>query len=185
MGVGDILNCNRRIFYGLAFSILALGLMSFSFQDAYAETKDWDGGGVNDNWSTGDNWDPNGVPAGVDTITIQNSCPSLINNDVTLTLTGSLTIHTGCDVQQSSGSFTNQGTVLVKSGGKLRMGGTGCLNDSTGTITTEGTAPTGGTLFFIGLNCANDGTITNNGQVTIGTGGKFSTINIYLLNEKV
>jgi len=155
MGVGDYISLNRRIiFSGLLLSIFVLGLSSFSYQEASAVVKTWDGGAATTSWNDADNWSDNALPANGDTITIGGSVT--VNFDVTsfLLSSGSLTIDAGS-------------TLIIDSGSSLNLGGTAVVTNN-GTITNNGLInmasliPPNDTAVLV-----NNNIITNNGAFAI------------------
>ena len=73
--------------------VLALGLASTSVHAANT----WDGGGLDGNWTTGDNWDDNSVPAFGNTadLAFTAASPVLTNSSIANDTTAILSRHFG------------------------------------------------------------------------------------------
>lgn len=139
----------------------------------------WDGGGVDDDWNTADNWNPNGVPGNADTKIIPLGFNVIISGTV----------------DNSSGTITNSGTITITSSGTY-----GIFNGAGGTITNNGiiniaSSSTHGIYNNPGSNFTNNGTITitssgengirnrspftnsNTGIITVANIGSFGLVN--------
>lgn len=125
---------------------LAFALLLIITQLSVAATKTWDGGGGDLDWSTGNNWAPNGVPADDDDITIDCSCTVTANGD--LVIDGSLTIASGTTLDldgnkiefgknDNTATFLNNGTIQNSSDFKIKgdgLVGAGPFGTNYGTI---------------------------------------------------
>jgi len=164
MGLG----LNQKNILYVIIAALAIGLFSFSPEDAFAADRFWDGegtvtpgvgGNTFQQWSDPLNWDGDTLPTGADNISFLTSCPTIINFDVapfTLSAASTLTVASGCDVQ--SVDIINQGTISIS--GRLRPAGN---FDNQNQMTVN----SGGSAAFIGLNGQNSGQLTIAGSITI------------------
>ncbi|MGC4039369.1 MAG: T9SS type A sorting domain-containing protein [Flavobacterium sp.] len=136
----------------------------FGIQESFAQ-KSWDGGGDGTNWSSGNNWNPNGVPSSTDAVTIGSAFNVSLNTSTTvasLTVNGSLVIGSG----NPNYALTVTGNVTIASGATISATGNG------------------GNTLNIGGNLSNAGTITdsagdmdiifNGGTQTISGAGSFT-----------
>ena len=127
-------------------------VITFFFSGAFAQ-KTWDGGAGTNNWNDGNNWNPNGVPASADAVTIGNGVTVILNTSTTI---ASLTVGGGTSGQLTIGNNNTNRTLTV----------TGSVTVNTGAILTS--TGNGGNLLLIGGNLTNNGTFTdNNGDVDV------------------
>ena len=107
-------NMKKILLNSKSFAI-AFVIANLFFIGAVSAQKTWDGGAGTNNWGDANNWNPNGVPAASDAVTLINnttvnvnvaaSCASItfpsgnannvtlnINNAITLSVTGAITI---------------------------------------------------------------------------------------------
>jgi len=171
---------SKTVFFGLLISILAIGLLSFSYQEASAATITWNGAGDGTTASQGANWIGGVAPTGADDIKILTNCTS-VAFDLAITLTGSLEVGAACDVGHTA-AFTNAGQIDVF--GKYRTGGwtngatgtvdihsggqfliRGSVNENFGTINHDGGNGVAGNAIFTNKN---GGVFTNTNQLLIG-----------------
>lgn len=109
--------------------------------------KTWDGGGGNTNWNTPANWNPDGVPAAGQSVTIGNGFTVVLNTSATI---ASLTLGGGSSGQLTIGNsntdriLTVTGDVTVNNGATLIATGNG------------------GNVLRIGGNLVNNGVFTDN-----------------------
>jgi hypothetical protein len=54
-------------------NIITLALICFSLYNSQAASVTWDGGGVNNNWNTPNNWNPNAIPVAGDDVTFDGA----------------------------------------------------------------------------------------------------------------
>jgi len=148
------------------FVSTALILLGSLNQEAFAVNKSWDGGAGSNSWSDGDNWDPDGVPASGDDITIGGTADVDLDKNHDINSMGSLTIANGARLTiivnnqlRNNGQLTNNGDLIVD--GKLINQNT-LDNTNTGTIDALGTNPKSEPdKGFVG----NEGIFTNDGKV--------------------
>ncbi len=133
-----------------ALGLVAI-LLTMAAQAAAGTT--WDGGGANDNWSTGANWNPDGVPpnTGLATIHFAGSTRLTPNADIPWSIKG-------LDFDNGAGAFTLSGVPLtVGSGGisnhdadvqainnNITLAAAQSLNAITGSLTLTGVINNGG-----------------------------------------
>ena len=109
----------------------------------------WDGGGGDLNWDTNNNWNPNGVPADTDDITIDCNCTINYDAGNDLVIDGSLTIAAG--------------TTLELNGEKLDIG----KNDNTASLDNSGTITNTAEIKSKGDGVYGDGPfLTNHGTMS-------------------
>jgi hypothetical protein len=118
----------------------------FGIQNSFAQ-KTWDGGAGNSNWSSANNWNPNGVPATTDNVTIGNFSVLL---DASATVASLSVGSGGTAVLTISGNNPNKtltvtGNVTINSGATINATGNG------------------GHIFNIAGNLTNNGTLTDSG----------------------
>ncbi len=169
MEIGQCMLDYRKLFFGLVFSILALGLLSFSYQEASAATVTWTGGGLDNNWSTAANWNP-GVPGLADTVNISTpACPTtqltgiVFDPPSPFIFTGILNVGQGCFlIDQSGVVFTNQGGTIIVNGNYFV---TKWTNSAAGIVTVN--SPGGQLVFGGGATNNNFGEINVNDRMTV------------------
>jgi hypothetical protein len=148
--------------FGITFTRLLLFIaFIFSAQISFAQ-KSWDGGGDGVNWSSGNNWSPNGVPGSTDAVTIGNGFAVSLNTSTTV---ASLTVGGGTSGSLTIGSGNTNYTLTV----------TGAVTVNAGaTITSTGN---GGNILNIGGNLSNAGTFSDNGgDMAVAFNGSAQTI---------
>ena len=114
--------------------------------------KTWDNGAFSSNWGDANNWNPNGVPASTDDVTLSSASTLSITLNVSATIK-SLTISGDTKGQSHDATLTlNAGTTLTTSSGislsnsRSFISGAGTINAGTG-ISGSGTiTASGGTL---------------------------------------
>jgi hypothetical protein len=139
------------------------GLTSFSdFQLGQYLPKTWDGGAGTNNWGDANNWDPDGVPASIDDVS----------------LTGANTIDVNVSGVSNDLTLNNAGLVLtVESGNSLTVSGN--LTITTGTLNTEAAFPTvsgtttltAGTVGYTASSGSQTVAVQNYVNLTISGGG--------------
>ncbi len=175
----SVLLCNKMLV--AVFSFCLISSVTFS-------QKTWDGGAGTNNWNDGTNWNPNGVPASTDAVTIGNTYTVTLNtsttiasltigggssgsltignnnNDRTLTVTGNVSVASGATFNSAG----NGGNVL-NIGGSLQNNGTFDMNNGSADcdVTFNGSANqtlsgTGGTTDFNLITVNNSGAANNN-----------------------
>jgi autotransporter-associated beta strand protein len=161
-------------------SLLALLLGS----SAHANTHTWNGGGGNNNWSTGTNWGTGGTaPASGDVLVFGGTTRLTPNNDLSIsiagitfnsgagafviggnsiTLTGNVTDNETVNPQTINLNMTMSAprTFTIASGGNLALGG---VVGGAYALTQAGA----GTLTLSGANSYSGGTVINGGTVSI------------------
>jgi hypothetical protein len=85
---------------------------------ASAATYTWDGGGSDSNWSTAENWNPNGVPASTGAVLFDGTSTDNVTIDTNIRVL-SITI-----TSDYTGTITQSGAVMVGTGGLVLGGGT-------------------------------------------------------------
>ena len=150
----------KKLLSLLAFSVLLL--VPLVAQDAFAETKNYIGPD-NGDWFVANNWDPAGVPASNDDVTVGIPDHPNINSDVLVSAGGSLTIVDG-NLDIDAGTLTNKGgTIIFGNSDDIDVNsGATFFNDCTGTLQIGDSAE---------LNIFSGGTGINHGTITVsGTG---------------
>ncbi|MBI3098717.1 MAG: hypothetical protein HYY93_10830 [Planctomycetes bacterium] len=186
---------NRMVFQrrpnksGILFP-LALGVfLSLSGTELFAAAKTWDRGGGTNNWGTAANWNPDGVPAAGDTVTLDNSA-------FAGTYTVAVNVNTNSLAGLTIGYVGNPNTITlavttkslnVNSGtANLTILTGGQITQTANTITVSGNwtnssgiafNPAGGTVTFSG-----NGTVTGppvaDPLVAGNVGDSFFTLNV-------
>ncbi|MCF6130620.1 T9SS type A sorting domain-containing protein [Flavobacterium sp. AS60] len=129
----------------IIFKWLLFLVFFFGTQISFSQ-KTWDGGAGSSNWGDGNNWNPNGLPASTDAVTIGNGFNVIQNVDVTV---ASLTIGGGTSGSLQVGSANPNRSLTV----------TGNVNINSGaTLNTTGN---GGNTLTIGGNLTNNGTLNS------------------------
>lgn len=157
-----------------AKQILLLIALLFVSGGAWGAAKTWDGGGDGTNWSSANNWSPNGVPLSTDDVTISRngsyavvvngnySCSSLTlnytgntNGTISLTILGTntLTVTNGISLRNAA---TNGGSNVLLD---VSNGIVNCASISN----TQSTSSTSDILIDI-----QDGTLNCSGNLTMG-----------------
>ena len=93
----------------------------------------WDDGGTDSDWATADNWNPNAVPGGSDTVLIGSG--AVVTN--AQTVFGGLNISSGASVTFAS-QFLAEGNQIISDGQLNFPGGTARLNGATLTLGSSG-----------------------------------------------
>jgi hypothetical protein len=129
----QIINISKKInqtWLYILFAVILLAVASTCVDRniVYAETKTWDGGGTDANWSTAENWNPDGVPAVGDDIIFSSGKSSTIdgsfNNEIgSLTISGYSNIITLSNDLSLSGDFSQSSGTISYSSGTLTVGG--------------------------------------------------------------
>jgi hypothetical protein len=119
--------------------------------------KTWDGGGDGVNWSSANNWNPNGVPTATDAVTIPNGSNVTVN---TAAVCASFTINGGGNANTISISGTNSLTVT----------GTVTINAGTGSGDNKIIAVGSGTLSCASIVIADTGNNDRDSEITLSTG---------------
>ena len=102
----------RRAFFN---AIRALALAASLLPTSVASAQTWDGGGANNNWTTANNWNPNGAPLNNGTANVTFSG----NTRLTPNANGSKNIN-GLTFSGAAGAFVLRGSPLtINSGGIL------------------------------------------------------------------
>lgn len=126
-------------------AVATLLLTLFFTTDSFAQ-KTWDGGGDGVNWSSANNWAPNGVPTAGDNVVIDSNLSINVNTSTTinrLTITNSATV-----VFTASGNGTRV----------ITINNTGSSVDAGSSLTLQGS--TGSGTRSLGIAFANGGTRT-------------------------
>ncbi len=146
---------------------LVLVAMAGAARDAFAAPKTWDGGGDGVNWSSANNWSPNGVPGNGDAVTIASGTVTINANTsklTSLTISGGTVTMTGSSTIRITGAGTNFFTI---SGGSFNAAGGGTITDN-GDLTISGGTFTGGTAnVTVGGNVNVSSTVVNGGDPTL------------------
>jgi len=174
-----LLSGKLRIFKFLTGLIIANLLLV----NAASAQKTWDGGAGTNNWGDANNWNPNGVPAATDAVTLINNTtvnvnvagvaasvtfPALNANNVTLNVTTSLNVTGSITIPRSNGATKN---LLAVGAGTLTAGsidftGSGTTVRHEMTIST-GTVTVGNITADAGANGSPSVTFTAGGLVQI------------------
>ncbi|MCF7818100.1 MAG: autotransporter-associated beta strand repeat-containing protein [Kiritimatiellales bacterium] len=172
----------------------------------------WDGGGANDNWNTGANWDDNAVPTfpvglsfgGATRLTPSNDLSSLTVNGITfnngagafviggnaITLGGNI-VNNDADIQTINLDMTMDATrTVTTTTGNIVLGGNidgvgGLTMTGTKTLTLSGSNSFSGPVTLTGgtLNTGSD-TAFGTGQVTFN-GGKWGAANNVVITNNI
>jgi len=126
-------------------------------QEAFAAAKTWDGGAGTLNWNDGDNWNPNGVPAPNDIITIPSGNDVTLDIDFTVGISGTLTIEPTASLLVDKNKKLRNFNVITN-GGDLVIDG---KVETTDTFTNQDT----GTIDILGDGSANNGVFITSGTV--------------------
>ncbi|MCX6229932.1 MAG: CHRD domain-containing protein [Bacteroidetes bacterium] len=127
----------KIVMFSIAFVIVNFLLANISYGQ-----KTWDGGGDGTNWSSGNNWNPDGLPASTDAVTLIQG--QTVNVDITTAVCAALNLSpTGAGtatLQFTNGSkLTASGIVtLGQSGNTNRIGALNMTNS--GTLSCQGLA---------------------------------------------
>ncbi|MBD3271792.1 MAG: hypothetical protein GF384_04550, partial [Elusimicrobia bacterium] len=116
----------------------------------FAATLTWDGGGIDENWSTPANWDLNYVPGPLDeavfddtsnkpcTIDVSTTVASFfVDNTSTITITAAGDLTVTYDFEMSSGTF-NAGSADITVGGAWNLFGSAVFNPQASTVILTG-----------------------------------------------
>ena len=175
-----LLIVGNRILVFVLFLILIGTLLQYSQNAEAGILKVWDGGAGTDNWSDGDNWNPNGVPSSGDVILIDDvggiNTIVHLNIDFTLTSAGSLTIDSGDSLIIDSGKTLTNDLSNIENNGNITIAGTlinsnsifvksTFLNNGTIDVNAEGILSNNRAGEF-----TNNGIIINKGNFTSGIG---------------
>lgn len=174
----------------LLFFLISLFLLNLIFVprvEAVAYT--WDGGGVDANWNTANNWSSNIVPTSADTVTFDNACASncspTINANVTVAGLTMAANYAGTITQAAGVTLTVNGTLSVAGGtfvggnstidinGSFSQSGGGFTPSSATTTISQNFTLSGGTFTGAGKNLTFDGDISQ--QSTFNCSGNFNT----------
>ena len=165
----------NKILLPLIFAVIITSIIGN--QDAFAENKNYIGPS-NGDWFVANSWDPAGVPAPSDDVTVGNPNLPDINSDVLVGPGGTLTIQNN-NLDINAGTLANRGGTIIFGGGDdidVNSGAT-FLNDCTGTLQIGDSAELN---IFSGGTGINHGTITvsGTGHVDVSTGGLFQNSGI-------
>ena len=196
---------SNAAFYRLSLggALLLLLCLSAGNASAAAVSRVWDGGGADNNFSTANNWNPNGTPVNGDDVTFDGTSAKVCVIDantanlagfvITNAYTGNITNPGNFTVTLTAGSFSQQGssfslgngTLTISgnnqdfsvSGGTFNAGGGSINIDDDFTISGTGTFTAGtSTLTFTGNGTS---TLTTNGQNVAGlVSGAANTIQL-------
>ena len=151
-----------------AFRLLLMVLFVCLFANVVSAQKTWDGGGDGVNWSSGNNWNPNGVPTAAQTVVIANGINITVN---TAAVCSTFTISGGGNANNVTISGANSLTVsgAVTIGAGTGFGDNKILNVGTGTLSCASIAvtATGSTNRTSGVTLST-GTVNVSGSVTMG-----------------
>ena len=161
-------------------ALIFFTLITFLYYNAGAQ-KTWDGGAGTNNWADGNNWNPNGVPAAGDAVTIGNGFNVILNTNTTI---ASLTIGGGASGSLTMGNnntnraLTVSGTVTINNGATFNTAGNGG-----NTINIAGNLINNGT-FDMNIGSA-DADILFNGAVnqTLSGSGATTDFNLVTINN--
>ncbi len=146
----------------LAF-FLAAYLFIAAHAKASAVTRTWDGGGIDNNWNTAQNWSGDTMPTASDDAVFDttstknatiNSAPSVNSITIASGYTGIITQAAGVGVTVGTGGFSKAGGTFTGNNASITISGS--FSNTSGTFTS-----TSGTL-TIGGSFANNGTFTHN-----------------------
>jgi len=128
----------------------------------YAAARTWVGGtaGNTTNFNTATNWNPNGIPAAADDLTI-NSGVSFYPNVTGASNARSVTIAAGASLTISSGSLTMANDAGVKNSGTFTVNGTGTLLGNRNFVNNAG-----GRVSFASSGSSTVRVLTNSSNVT-------------------
>lgn len=157
-----------------AIRALALAVSLVPTSAAWAQT--WDGGGSNNNWTTANNWNPNGAPVndGTADITFSGSARLRPNangakniNSLTFDSAAGAFVSGGSILTINGGGILSSATVAETINNNIVLGAnqTWTVSDPASTLTVRGRVSGGSAL-----NKAGDGTLTLSGANTY-TGG--------------
>ncbi len=160
-------------------AVLSAVLMPFT---SHAAILTWDAGGVNDNWTTGDNWNTNNAPVTGDTANLTNATVGAqtvtYNSEVyptgarlgTLNVSnaggGTTTLNVSSNFYITTAANINGGGAVSVSSGLLDLGAgslfTVGASGTTGSLNVNGTGAfgSGGARLIVGSGSANSGSVT-------------------------
>lgn len=123
----------RRFLITLAIGLLALW---YAAGGAYAADYTWDNGGLDSNWSTPENWSPDGIPGAGDNVIFDSTSntvcitDSVVDNLVSISLNSGYTntVTLNSDFVGGSNELTISGDLTVNSGTILCKGDTSTIN---------------------------------------------------------
>ena len=113
-------------------SIILLSGAGFAFEDAFAATVTWDGGGGDNLWSNQDNWTGDILPTNLDDVTINQA----VSLDIDFNVDSSLTILEGGSLTILDATLTNNAVMNI-SGGVMTITSVGTFVN-TETLTVNG-----------------------------------------------
>ncbi len=170
------------------FALLLVGFLSIV--DTYAQ-KTWDGGGDGVNWSSANNWNPNGVPASTDAVTIADGINLTVNTAAvcssftisggnaanTITISGANSLNVTNAISIGTGSGNGDNKIIAVGGGTLSAASvtlTATTNNnrssgitiSTGTVNVTGNITMGDSRDVVTFS--NTGTLNIGGTITAG-----------------
>lgn len=150
------------LIYIADFSAVTFYRTPWFTKSASAAVKTWDGGGIDNNWNTPENWDLNTAPLTTDTVVFDGTTSSksvTINTAVTI---AGITIDS-----DYGGVITQAATLAVGTSGFVQNGGT--FTGATQSISDTGplTLNTGSTF------TSTSGTLTLSGDLTVQSGVTF------------
>ena len=164
-----------KILLPLIFAVIITSIIGN--QDAFAENKNYIGPSDGD-WFVANSWDPAGVPAPSDDVTVGNPNLPDINSDVLVGPGGTLTIQNN-NLDINAGTLANRGgTIIFGPGDDIDVNsGATFLNDCTGTLQIGDNAELN---IFSGGTGINHGTITasGTGRIDVSIGGLFQNSGI-------
>ena len=188
-----------KSFIAVPLAVLGLFLLLTSSLQVSGQ-KTWDHGAGTNNWGDGNNWNPNGVPASTDAVTIPNNSnaqtiivnvnavaasltitggnqPALIsiNPGISLTLSGAVTINAPADANENKIIAVGSGSLSCAS---ISMASTGNDNRDCRVTLSTGTVTVSGDIAMSGSAARNQFTFTDAGRLNTGgniTGGDLVT----------
>ncbi len=191
-----ILN-NNNMYLGKTFCLIALLIiLLFANGGKALGQKTWDGGGDGVNWSSGNNWNPNGVPLNTDDVIINSGsdlsvtvdvaavCNSLILNqgarNITLTISGINSLTVGSSITMNAPTGGTRNTLLAVGTGTLNCASVSSNNSgndnrdnvitlSSGSINVTGNFAMGANANQNSITCTSSGVINVSGSFTTGT----------------